>query len=190
MKNNIPLLILIIISTLFFYSCKTNTKNKENEIIITKRIQYDVNIKSPDVDFDWWVQNIEGQDRENFVRKIISAAYKGKVKAYDACFNTPLTLDQLKAIENYTDTVTLQRSYSPYKEYDTIIGHQINLNQITRIRFLEEWYFQENDIVINKKVIGIAPMIKKYSEEGNFRGYMPLFWLYFDKAYPEKFKLN
>lgn len=188
MKRNIS--ILIIISALFFYSCKTNTQKKENKNIITKRIQYDVNIKSPDVDFDWWVQNIEGQDRENFVKKIISAAYSGKVKTYDACFNTPLSVDQVRAIENYSDTVTLQRSYSPYEEYDTIIGHQINLNQITRIRFLEEWYFEENKYEVKKKVLGIAPMIKKYNEEGVFRGYMPLFWIYFDKDYPAKYKVN
>lgn len=189
MKEKFQLSILVTIVAIIFNSCNSNINNKEKANVITKRIQYDVNIKSPDVDFDWWIQNIEGQNRENFIRKIINAAYSGKIKSYDAYTNCLLTKEQVKDIENFTDSVTLQRSYYPYEDYDTIIGHKINLNQITRIRFLEEWYFEDNKFEINKKVLGIAPMIKKFDEEGEFRGYMPLFWIYFDKDYPQKFNL-
>ena len=68
-----------------FYSC--NQQNNRSHKLITERIQYDVDIKSPDPDFDWWVQNIEGSKREQFVRSIIERAHSGEVDVYDYYFN-------------------------------------------------------------------------------------------------------
>lgn len=174
--------IIILLLILFNSSCKRG----RGKIILTQQIQYDVNIKSPDSDMDWWVQNIERPERVSFIKMLLFAAYSGKIKAYDAYFNTPLTVKQLKSIGNSVDSVTLQRPYPPYEYYDTIVKRQLDINQITRIRFLEKWYINKKTFEINKKIIGIAPIIKNYNTQGNFRGYMPLFWLYFDNKYPKK----
>ncbi|HOW25161.1 MAG TPA: hypothetical protein PK711_05775 [Bacteroidales bacterium] len=152
--------------------------------LITDRIQYDVDIKSPDPDFDWWVQNIEGSKREVFIRRVMDAAYEGKVRTF-SYFNEPLTPEQVKEIGFQADTLTFQRSTPPYEFYDTVVERRINLQDITRFRFLEEWYMDPESFMISKKVIGIAPVLRRYTESGELMGYMPLFWIYFDENYPK-----
>jgi hypothetical protein len=142
-----------------------------------------VDIKSPDPEYDWWVQNIEGSKREMFIRKLIDAAYSGKLRIYNY-FNEPLTVEEVRSIGNRTDTVTFQREYPPYDFYDTVIRQQLELRDITRIRFLEEWSMDDKTLEFSKKIVGIAPIIRKYDENGDLRGYMPLFWVYLDESYP------
>jgi hypothetical protein len=42
----------------------------------------------------------------------------------------------------------------------------------------------EKHLLMNKKVVGIGPVIEDYDENGNFRGYRLLFWIYMDEKYP------
>ena len=164
-----------------FYSC--NQKNDRTHRLITERIQYDVDIKSPDPDFDWWVQNIEGSKREQFVKGIIERAYSGEVDIYDYYFNNKLSAEEVRMIGYKCDTLTFQRSDPPYDLYDTIVEKKLDLRDITRIRFLEEWTLDEKTMEIHKRVIGLAPLARNYNESGEFRGFMPLFWFYFDESY-------
>ncbi|MCX6235292.1 MAG: hypothetical protein NT175_11350 [Bacteroidetes bacterium] len=173
--------ILLIIFIDFFISC--NTSSRKNMIVITERIQYDVPIKSPDPDFDWWVQNLEGPRREAFVKMIMEAAYSGKYRVYDY-FNKPLTPEQVKNIGIRRVPFTFQRTSPPYDSYDTLIEQNLELRDITRVRFLEEWYMDERHFKMNKKIVGMGPVIEDFDENGNFRGYRLLFWIYMDEKYP------
>ena len=56
----------LLFLVLLFSACRQN-----REEIITKRIQYDVNIKSPDPNYDWWIQNLAGEQREHLVRLLL-----------------------------------------------------------------------------------------------------------------------
>jgi len=174
----IPAFIIIV-----WTGCRHNPE--KDFTVITKRIQYDVPIKSPNPDFDWWVQNIEGSQREEFVHMILDAAYTGKVRTYDY-FNHPLTPEQVRQIGYHRDTITVQRPTAPYALFDTVIEQKLDPNLITRIRFLEEWTIDKKHFRIMKNILGIAPLIENYSEKGELRGYMPLFWIYTDKRYPEE----
>ncbi|MHC1706226.1 MAG: hypothetical protein AB9842_01760 [Bacteroidales bacterium] len=163
-------------------------KKKEGLKLITERIQYDVTIKSPDPDYDWWVQNLEGPTRESFVKDILNSAYSGKLKAYDI-FHKPLTVNDVKAIGNRSDTITGTSPYPPYNDTVMVIKQELDLQHITRVRFLEEWRMDETSLQFEKKILGISPIIESYDEQGNLRGYMPLFWVYIDKDYPAKLQL-
>ena len=164
-------------------SCNS-VKNKKN--LVTERIQYDVTIKTPDPEWDWWIQNLEGSKREGFVKAILNAAYSGKVKAYDY-FNKPLTIAEVKAIGNRTDTVFSTSPNPPYNDSTIVVKQELDINKINKVRFLEEWYMDENSLVFEKKILGIAPIIEVHNDDGSLRGYMPLFWVYLDKEYPGKF---
>lgn len=176
--------ICILIVSIFLAACN-DKKDKRNNKILTERIQYDVLIKTPNIEFDWWVQNIEGSKRESFVRTILDLAYSGKVKAYDY-FNKPLTLKDVKAIDTFSDTISLPDPVIPNKMNDTVIKHELDIQKITKVRFLEEWYLDEDSYSFDKKVVGIMLMKENYGDSMELRGYSPLFWLYFDKAYPAK----
>jgi len=175
--------LLLILSLFLFFSC--NRRDDNTAAILTERIQYDVFIKSPDPDLDWWVQNIEGSKREIFIKTILDNALSGKVKVYDYT-NQPLTPADLKSQLYRSDTFSMQRATPPYKYFDTVATHSIDMKDIVKIRFLEEWTWNEKTLFIQKKVAGIAPVAAAYLENGELKGYKPLFWVYFDDKYPLK----
>lgn len=164
----------IFLCSIFIFNFCTQTGTKR---LLTEKIQYDVSIKSPNPDYDWWVQNIERPQREKFTLNLIESAYNGKIKVFDY-FNNPLSINEVKSIGVDTTYRTLTRDFPPYSEFDTIIVSRFKISDITKIRFLEEWFLDEKTFVIEKKVIGIAPLVDKYDANGNFLGLQLLFWIY------------
>ena len=77
--------LLFVLVAVVFNSCM-----QEKTQLVTEKIQYDVNIKSPDPDYDWWIQNLPGPQRENLVDMIMDGALSGKFQAYDY-FNNAIT---------------------------------------------------------------------------------------------------
>ncbi|MEI6123121.1 MAG: hypothetical protein WCQ95_05770 [Bacteroidota bacterium] len=184
---------LILISSiacimLLSFSCN-NKNNHENMTVLTERIAYPVFIKSPYPDeTDWWKENMEGQKREKFVNILLDAAFDGKVKAYDYFSDLLLTKQQVNSIMNRNDTLKSTRPFPPYDEFDTVIVQKLERKNIHRITFLEEWYFDEKNFTMEKKVVGIAPAITMYADSNEIKGYRPLFWIYLDDKYPMKNK--
>lgn len=169
----------LLCSALFWVSCSSGKGD-----LLTERIQYDVTIKSPEVDLAWFVQNLEGPKREKFIQAVMDAARGGNLKVYDVMSNKPLTPEEVQVMGTRTNILTLQRPYDPYESYDTIIKSELQLSDITRVRFLEEWYMNGKDGFITKKTIAICPLVESYTETGELRGFMPLFWLSYVKDFP------
>jgi len=162
------------------WSCQQKTEQQ----LLTERIQYDVTIKSPSPDYDWWIQNLEGPAREKLVRMILEKAMKGEVQVHDY-FNNPLESKQVGHILHDTMLLKLMRQEAPYEMYDTVVVHHIEPTDVLRIRFLEEWYIDPVSLQITKKVLGIAPVARRFDSEGIER-WQPLYWIYTDERYPEK----
>lgn len=179
MKKSIIYLFLVIVTALVV-SCSNNNKGE----LLTERIQYDVTIKSPEVDLAWFVQNLEGPKREKLITAVMETARGGKFKIYDVMSNKPMTNEEVLEVGTRTDILTLQRHYEPYEDYDTIIKRELQLSDISRMRFLEEWYMNEKNGYITKKVIAICPLAESYTESGELRGYHPLFWISYVKDFP------
>jgi hypothetical protein len=173
------LISLVLTAIVLLIGCEQKEVEKN---YLTERIQYDVKIKGDDPEADWWVENIVGPDREKFVKQIIEKARRGELTAYDY-FNNPLTPEQVQNIGVDTLVQTLRRTKEPYDEYDTMIVTTLDYGQVSKIRFLEEWTWDEGTLEISKKVLGISPvvMVKVGEQEYN----MPLFWVYIDDKYPE-----
>ena len=180
MKYQFLIILLILFLILAITGC---SGRKEKKAIITERIQYDVPIKNDDPQLDWWVNNIEGSKREPFIKRIMEAANKSEARVYDY-FNKPLTPAQIRSIGTDTMYVVLTRTKPPYEEYDTTIVRQIEYKDIVKLRFLEQWSWDPAKLEIEKKVLGICPIIirKVGGQEYN----QPLFWIYLDDNYPIK----
>jgi hypothetical protein len=179
----------VLMSVFLISACsgkKDEAENKDKKVL-TERIQYDVLIKTPDPDMDWWVQNIEGSKRESFVKTFLDLAYEGKVKAYDY-FNNLLTPEQVKNIDNRIDTVSVPDPQNPVINKNMIVKSKLDMQKITKVRFMEEWSFDEKKMSFDKKVVGLMLMKENYDEKAELRGYSPLFWIYFDNSYPAKLK--
>jgi hypothetical protein len=181
MKHNL-LFALLIIALLAAWSCKR--EKKDNRILITDRIQYDVSIKNTDSTADWWVQNMDGRSREAFIKLMLEKAYSGNYKTFDYFGHTLLSAEQVKAIGNRTDTLSIQRGRPPYDLYDTIMKTELRTADILRVRFLEAWYWNEETRQMEKEVTGICPLLENYTPSGEFRGNQPLFWIALSDKFP------
>lgn len=159
-------------------SCMHNEKK-----LITEKIQYDVNIKSPDPDYDWWIQNLPGPERDNLVNMIMDGALSGKYKVFDY-YNQPLSPEAVKMMMADTIYYTIMDEEPPYQERDTMVINKILREDITRIRFLEEWTTDPETMQVYKKVLGIAPIARRPDLMGMER-WQPLFWIYTDKNFVE-----
>jgi len=153
----------------------------EKKELITQKIQYDVNIKSPDPDYDWWIQNLPGPQRENLVDLIMDRALSGEIQAYDY-FNNPITASDIAKIMSDTAALTLMSEEPPYEYYDTLVVFRIERESIQRIRFLEEWWIDQKTLAFEKKILGLAPVARRVDDAGNER-WQPLFWIYVDNEF-------
>jgi hypothetical protein len=171
------LFLLVGIIVVMLVSCK----QKSNETVITKKIQYDVNIKSPDANWDWWIQNLVGPDREKLVNMLMDGALSGEFQAYDY-FSDSIKPADIKLMLADTFYLTYKRSTPPYDEYDTTVIMKISRNDILRIRFLEEWRINPETMQFDKKVLGIGPVARRIDLSGTER-WQPLFWIYTDKDF-------
>ncbi len=186
--NKFLLIILMLTFSMFTFSCRNGSDAGKN--IVTKRIQYDVQIRNSDLDMNWWVQNIEGSSREKLLKNIITQVTSGEVKAYDFLTCKPFTADEIKSMMKRVDTISVERSTPPYDLVDTVLVTEIRLSDITRLRFLEEWSMDNKTLVFTKKVAGICPLVERLTDSGELRGYKPLFWVFFDDKYPAELELK
>ena len=53
---------------------------------------------------------------------------------------------------------------------------------VKRYRLKEEWFFDNQKSVLEPRIIGMCPVQEKFDEMGEYKGEMPLFWLYFPEA--------
>jgi hypothetical protein len=178
MKNRFLLFVFLpaTVSVLFlFTSCRQ--KNRE---VITRRIQYDVNIKSPHPDYDWWIQNLPGPQREHLVQTILQGAESGRYKAYDY-FYQPLSRQAVAHILADTIALRVRRTVPPYDMKDTLIVTRIGIKDILRLRFMEKWSMDPKTLHFQKTILGIAPVARRTDAKGHIR-WQPLFWIFPDKA--------
>lgn len=171
---------IFIVFLSFILFVQLGCKNDKNEII-TKKIQYDVNIKSPDPEYDWWIQNIVGPDRDKLVSLIIEGAKAGKWQAYDY-FNDSIDKYEVRRILSDSVIISMIRNVPPYEQFDTIIVNNIPLKDIKKIRFMEEWSINPDNLAFSKKIVGIAPVASKLDFNGIER-WQPLFWIYTDEEF-------
>jgi len=173
--------LVIILLLLVQISCQNNKHE-----VITKKIQYDVNIKSPDPEYDWWIQNLVGPEREHLINIIVEGAKTGKWQAYDY-FNNPIDKNEVRSIFSDTMVVSMMKTDPPYELFDTMVIYTIHPSDIIRIRFMEEWRINPNNLAFSKKVVGIAPVASRLDFNGIER-WQPLFWIYTDDDFTEEFK--
>ena len=87
---------------------------------------------------------------------------------------TPITLMILRI---YT------KQFDPYGEFigTTQTRQAIKSRDVTKYRLKEDWIWDRQRSERYIRIIGIAPMRERFDENGDSKGFQPMFWLY----YPE-----
>ena len=117
---------------------------------------------------------------------IVDGAKAGKWQAYDY-FNNPIDAQEVRSIFSDTMMVAMARNIPPYEMYDTLIIYNILPEDIRRLRFMEEWSINPDNLKFEKKIIGIAPVASRLDFNGIER-WQPLFWIYTDEEFIRELK--
>jgi gliding motility associated protien GldN len=111
----------------------------------------------------------------------------GSITAYDAGplldddeFKKPLLASDIKDMFTRVDSSYTESLTTGDME---LVVQEINLESadIKMYRLKEDWIFDKQRSTMDIRIIGIAPMKEVKGDDGEVRGYAPLFWLY----YPE-----
>jgi len=111
----------------------------------------------------------------------------GSITAYDAGplltddeFRKPLLAGELKDIFTRVDTVYTEDLNSG-EIIPTIQEVTLESRDIKMYKIKEDWIFDKQRSSMDIRILGLAPMREVRGEDGEVRGYAPIFWLY----YPE-----
>ncbi len=120
----------------------------------------------------------------SFMRVVMDALKEGSITGYDVSatdeFLVPLNYHEVVTRQIDTIHKTLQRSYPPYDDYDTVIYTEFDPTKVMRIRVKEDWYFDKQRSQMMCRIIGLCPVMMKEREGEEFPE--PLFWIYYPEA--------
>ena len=165
MKTIIPLGLLLYI---FVSGCTLGSNEKYEyfsssgqkyipdslELLLASPIIYDVLVKNPDLNDSWASEKIESFQKDDFVNMIFEAIYNEKVKAYNYHTGDEMSLKEIRALENS-------------KEFDR--------SKIGKIQFEEDWYFNEKEFILTKKIKSIILAYEVIDQFGEIRAYKGAF---------------
>jgi len=122
-----------------------------------------------------------------FVDILRNAAIEGQITVYDAIddeFTSPMTPDQVAVAGVGTaDTISVIDPITG-DEKTEITNPTFDPNKVNKFRIKEDWIFDEETSTLVCRIIGIAPILEVYDENGEYRGDKVMFWAYYPEMRP------
>ncbi|NOQ24059.1 MAG: hypothetical protein GQ564_01745 [Bacteroidales bacterium] len=159
-KRNIYICIISITSV----ACNLNQQkpqivnlgDEENYIVLADTLVSDVVILNPDND-EWTDYCLRKLDKKTLVNEIFKSVYEGKLAPYEFFNNNPLSIEDIKTLEN---------------------DPEFSKSNIGKVQFEEAWYFDATNQKMVKKVHSIMLAYEIYDLNGEVKGYKPAFKVY------------
>ncbi|MES2592019.1 MAG: PorP/SprF family type IX secretion system membrane protein [Bacteroidota bacterium] len=122
--------------------------------------------KPLDYQDDYWKSLNKNVDQQKIFNTIVDAVINGKVQAYDLLTDSPLTVSQVQAILNKSNT---GKSKIPKK---------VTEKDLSKIRMSERWVFDKGRFTLTKQVFRMDLLIKRLDDSGQYTGDdRPLFYV-------------
>jgi hypothetical protein len=173
MKKLIPFLMIAAIGC--------NQKQAEGprdsvEVAYTKTMVYAVDLNSM---FHEDLNDEDFSDAGPITEKLIGDVLSGKLKAYYAFSDEPITAEQAKSVLVFTDTIWFNNPETGDQSID-IVDRDYTA-EFYGLTFKEKWSYDSEQSVIDRKIVGLAPRIPVYSRQGGeLRGYTSAFWVKYE----------
>ncbi|MBN2894162.1 MAG: hypothetical protein JXL97_19990 [Bacteroidales bacterium] len=127
-------------------------------LIVADPIIYDVIVKNADPSDEWTSFCLENVDIEAITNILFNAVYQEKLLPYHYRLDTIIPMEEVKNLEK-----------------------EIRADQIAKLQFEEQWFFDETNLEMYKKVSYIVFGLELINETGEVYGYKPGFKVYLDK---------
>jgi hypothetical protein len=129
-------------------------REKTDASMVADTVIYDVVIKNPNADDHWTEECLSHLDRRGLVDMVFDAVYRNELIPYDYITNRELTVKDIKSLED---------------------DPEFNRENIGKIQFNEEWYFDRVNLRMEKRVNSISLGYEVFDVNGSLRGYKPAF---------------
>ena len=116
-----------------------------------------------------------------FFTILMESAVNGDISVYsteDDKFTSKIQPDEVASMGANVDTII---TFDPetYEEQIQIVRNDLNPEDVKRFRIKEVWFFNEQTSTLERRILGIAPLIDVKDDNGNFRYEKPMFWVYY-----------
>lgn len=161
------------------------TQIREGDAMWTKRIWRTLNMREK-LNHPLFFPTEEIKDRKSLFQVIKYGIEEGTITAYgnalfDDEFQEPLT--KTEALDKLGEYVTIYREDDDGNVVMDSAFQEVGGYSIRQYWTKEEWFFDRERSVMDVRILGICPVQEKMEEDGvTFKGYLPLFWIYFPEA--------
>ncbi len=148
----------------------------EKDVFWEKRILRLINIKDKR-------NHIFRNPRAPFIDILLEAAKNEEIHLYSAWddkFSDLLDQEAIHQLCHSSDTIEIIDPVTFESSYQ-VVENEFNAEDVAKFRLKEVWFFDEETSTMNVRILGIAPIISRYSDDGMFLNEGPMFWAY----YPE-----
>ena len=129
----------------------------------------------------------EDNGNQRFINILYNSIQAGDVTVFsgdDDRFTTPLTKEQVsQTINGGNDTVPVMDMTGEVVKYQ-VRSKQVDPDSIYRFRIKEEVIFDKESSRMTTRILGIAPVMRKYTSSGIDIGDITLFWAYYPDLRP------
>jgi len=165
-----------LVFLVFFSACVTQM-DEGNRLV--DQVEYAVEIGNPieqEYDANWLTK----EKRAGFLTNVFDKVKNGELPVYYYIPDTliPMEKEYLDDLFHHVDTEFVMVD----DEYVAVpIEENLDVDAVVKLKFLEQWYFDEKTNDFTKKVIAICPMMERYKNDREVLGYKGLFWIYLNK---------
>ena len=147
----------LLVLALTLFSCRQSddiSPVTDEMILVAENIIYDVIIKTPDREDPWEVEKLEGYKGDRMISELFNAVYTEKIKAYDYHTGKGLSPDEVRKTE---------------------LTPGFDRNNIGKIQFTENWYYNPATMEIDKEIVSIVLGYENREIDGTLIGYIAAF---------------
>ena len=98
-------------------------------------------------------------------------------------FKMKMTKEAIQRIGTSSDSLWILNAETGEEE-QIEINATIDFNKVKRFKIKEDWFFNSATSTMEVRIIGLAPLIEVYDQNGNYLGDETMYWLYFPDIRP------
>ncbi|MBV6652530.1 MAG: gliding motility protein GldN [Mameliella sp.] len=122
--------------------------------------------------------------KQPFITLLTEAVESGRLQAFGTEndeFSLPLSQQEVTGMLYRTDTIPVH-DFDTGQEVYQVVRDDLNPGDIKRFRIKEHWFFDTRTSTLQVRILGIAPLLEEYDDNGEFKYERPLFWIYYPDA--------